>query len=209
MIAEIGLNIRGAVTYGSLSIAFGTVINIFVPPRVGLYTRVIEAVYTAAGTAHTLTFLRPIGMTTTTVAGATGQAVLTLTAQPAISYGGAANDVAANDWMAWENSDGTFSFDKVASVSGLAITMTSNLPKAVIAGAKVWFFGIITDVNIDSYAHPRNPAPASATTNIINTSLTGIGVASTLRQYEPMLVQSNNITATGTFERVNVSYTVR
>ncbi|MGH7291302.1 MAG: hypothetical protein ACREJT_08835, partial [Myxococcota bacterium] len=58
--------------------------------------------YTCAGTAHTVTCLRPLGRTTIASAGATGQAVANFTADPGVAaaYGGISNAIAANDFVA-------------------------------------------------------------------------------------------------------------
>lgn len=209
MLANLGYDLRKSVHFGTITQTLGTVINVFVPPVEGLFARVLEYVYTAAGTAHTLTLMRPIGQAKAAAAALAGQAVLVLDSQPATNSGLATNDVAANDWMAWENTDGTYSFDKVASVSGLSVTMTSNLPKAVAQGKRVWMFGLTTDLNTDGYAHPAAPLTASTTTAVVNTGVGEAGVASTLRGGEPMLLQSDNATAAGTVRRVSVGYTAR
>lgn len=198
------IDLRSGGHFGKSTQTAGTVIDVFIPPKAGLYTRVLQCVYTAAGTAHTITFLRPIGETTTSAAAAASQAVIVLTAQPATSRGGATNNVAANDFLAWENTDGTFGYGKVSSVSSLTITLTANLSKAISSGAKVWFLGITSDTNTDGYPHPTAPAAASTTTSLSNDV---IGVVSSIRPYDPILVQSNNATAAGAFERVGVAYT--
>lgn len=206
MIAAGNVDVRFAQHFGKKTETAGTVINHFYPPRQGLYTRLLQLVYTNQGTAHTITFLRPIGETVLAAAAAASQAVLELAAQPATSRGGGANNVAANDYLAWENDDGTFAFGAVSSVSGLAITMAASLAKAAAAGRKVWFLGVAADVNVDGYAHPAAPAPASATTTYSDSVA---GVASAIRPYDPLLVQSNNAVAAGTIERAAVAWTAR
>lgn len=204
----IDLEVRGTFFHGRKTEAAGTLINVLVDPRQGLYTRILHWAYTSAATAHTVTFLRVIGATTLAQAAAASQAVLNLAAQPATSYGGPTNNVAANDYLAWENDDGTFAFGLVSSVSGLAITMTANLAKAAGLGKKVWFLGVLADVNTDGNAHPTSAPPASATT-IFTDGGVGAGVMSSLRPYEPILVQSSNATAAGSINHVAAAYTAR
>lgn len=187
----------------------GTVIQYLVPPDVRGFTRISNIVYTAAGTAHTLTFMRPIGRTTVASAGATGQAVVNITADPGVAagYAGISNAIAANDFVAIRTaSDGITRLYKVSSVSTLAITMTANLVVAVAAGDIFWFFGITTDTDgVTGSAHPALNGTASATTTYTDT--TG-GVVSSFRVYEPILVNSDNATAAGTLQQINWAYTI-
>jgi hypothetical protein len=200
-------NAFGGQSSGSASVAFGTVINVLCQPRVGCFTRVTGIRVTAAGTAHALTGLRPLGRTTVASAGATGQAVVNIAADPGVAaaYGGISNAIAANDWVAIRTaSDGITRLYKVSSVSVLAITMTANLTVAVAAGDLFWFFGVAADTDgRTGNAHPTLTVPASATTQYTDDTA---GVVSSIGQYEPILIQDNNITATGTIENVNYAY---
>lgn len=192
---------------GGVSVAFGTAIRQLVPPHRLGFTRITKLVYTCAGTAHTVTVLRPIGKTTVASAGAAGQAVVNLTADPglAAAYGGISNALAANDLVAIRTaSDGITRLYVVSSVSTLAITMTTNLVVAVAAGDTVWNFGITTDTDgRTGAAHPALLPPASATTSYEDREG---GVVSSLAKDEPLLVNSNNATATGTLAQVSWCY---
>jgi len=181
----------------------GTVINRLVPPKPNAFTRVTTLRYTAAGTAHIVTAMAPLGKTTLSAAAAASQAVIVLTAQPVTD---GTNNVAANDWLAWDNGDGTYSFGQVSSVSGLTITMTANLPKAVAAGQTVWMFGAIGDTNpYTGFVHPGFTGTASATETYTDTVA---GVFSSNNKFEPLLLQSDNATAAGTMQLVSYVHTL-
>lgn len=200
-----GLDISGigGNSFGLKSVAFGTKINQLVQPMRRFLTRISKLVATAAGTAHTLTVLRPIGRTTASAAFASGQAVINLVADPGTTV--ASNAIAANDLVAVRESDGITRLYTVSSVSGLAITMTGNFTTGGAAGADVWDFGIASDTDpYTGQAHQAYNVPASATTTWSDT--VG-GVAASNNRDEPLLVQDSNATATGTIEQVSYAYT--
>ncbi len=189
---------------GNKSVAFGTTITFLVPPsgttKPGR-TRISKCVYTAAGTAHTLTFLRPINKTTASSAAASGQAVINLTADPGVT----GNLIAANDLLAVRETDGVTRLYVVSSVSSLAITLTGNLTAGAAAGAKVWNFGIVSDTDpAIGMAHPSLRGIASATTTYSDTDA---GLFAGHENDSPILFSSNNATATGTLEQLNWAYT--
>lgn len=225
--------IKGVRTYGKVSVAFGTVINLMIEPMQKAYTTIMDLWYTAAGTAHVLTIMRVLGKAITTAAAASGQAVIAINRDPgkyASNIGTintANNLIAAGDYVVYKCTDGTYIMDTVASVSTLNITMTTNVPTSgVSAGAPFWWFGITGDINPqNNAAHPTFNAPANGTTKFgsdmgdgshgfMNTikgfdfsGMLDTNVATYLTgQDEPMIVQSNNITATGTIEKATVCY---
>lgn len=206
--AALGLAGFGGNGDGGKTQTAGTVIQYLVPPnRVG-YTRVTTVVYVIAGTAHTLTFLRPLGATTVASAGATGQAVVNLRADPGVAaaYGGISNAIAANDFVAIRTaSDDITRLYKVSSVSTLAVTMTANLAVAVVAGDKVWFFGAAGDT--DGRTGSAHPAllPTVSTTNTYTDR--EAGVVASIAKDEPILVNSTNATAAGTLAQISWCYT--
>lgn len=183
---------------GKKTQAAGTTIEVLVPPHVSGVTHITKIVYTAAGTAHTITVMRPVGRTTASAAASTGQAVVAFTADP--------NTIAANDWVAIRHStDGVTRQYKVSSVAGLNVTMTANLGATVAAGDKIWVFGVAGDTNpTDGEAHPGLTGTASVTTSYSDSDS---GVVSSYAKDDPLLVQSNNATAAGTIEQVSYSYT--
>lgn len=189
----------------------GTVIQYLIPPDPRGYTRVTKLTYTDTGTAHTLTFLRPIGKTTVASAAATSQAVVNFTANPGTTagYGGISNAIAANDFVAIKTaSDGITRLYKVSSVSTLAITMTSNVVVAMAAGDQIWFFGITTDSDgRTGAAHPALLGGAGSAA--VTFSDTEGGVVATVAKNEPILVNSNNATNAGTINQLSWTYTAQ
>lgn len=193
----------GGNTLGYSSVAFGTVINRLVPPNANGYTRVSTLKATAAGTAHTITAMRPIGDSTVTAVAAAGQAVLNVAAE----MGPSGNTLAASDLLAIRSSaDGITRLYTVSSVSTLEITLTGNLTTALAIGDSVWNFGVAanTDPVIGS-AHPTFAIAASAQTTLTDT--VG-GVIASHEHDQPILLQDNNATATGSVDQVSYSYTI-
>jgi hypothetical protein len=216
--------IYGSKTYGLKTETADTVITQLVEPRRNLFTHIAAISYRAAGTAHTLTIMRPFARTTLTAAAAGAQAVINIAADPGnypATVRTADNAIAANDYVVVELPDGTFHIGIVSSVATLAITLTANLPTlGAASGAKVWFFGVAANTNPnDAQANPTFTMTASAITTLGNdpgeamgsvcgsfVGPTGLGLDG---KYEPLLVQSNNATAQGFLESVFAVYTNR
>lgn len=140
--------------YGSLTQTAGTVITRLVEPVKGCVTTLSNIRYLGPQTTqHTLTVLRPLGMTTVASAAAAAQKVINITNDPGVysAYGVvdvADNVIAASDFCVYQTKDGTYTVDTVASVASLAITMTTNVPTSTVAaGAPFWWFGVIGDTN--------------------------------------------------------------
>jgi hypothetical protein len=186
---------------GGKTAAANTEITYLVPPHASGYARVSKLAYTSAGTAHTLTCMRPLGRTTAAAVAASGQAVVSLAAQPQ-----SGNNVAANDYIAIRHSaDGVTRLYKVQSVSSLDITMTANMGAAVAVGDKVWFFGAIGDTDPQTgRAHPALLPPVSTTTTYEDREG---GVVATHAKDDPIAVHSGNATAAGTIAQISWSYT--
>lgn len=187
---------------GRLTQSAGTRIRVLVPPDPRGRTRITKVTYTAQGTGHTLTFARPIGRTTTTSAAASGQAVINIATDPNPS----GNALAANDLLAIRETDGVTRLYTVSSVSGLQITLTSNLSAGVVSGAKVWSFGALTDTLPDTgRAHETLNGTASATTTYEDRQA---GVFATYANDDPILFDSDNATAAGTLQQLSYTYTI-
>lgn len=224
--------------WGKLTQTAGTLITRLITPLFGAVTRLVSLAYTCGATAHTLTVMRPLGKTTVASPAAGGQNVINITNDPgkfSTTYPGGTSNVAddgiaANDFVAYQCNDGTWVVDTVASVATLALTMTTNVPASgVAAGAPLWFFGIATDTNpADNLPHPQFTLTASQLTTLGDTVGEGIagfvgsiahppfmasGGATTGNNMdgtnEPLIVQSNNITAAGTLETVQAMYTTK
>ncbi len=195
------MNAFGGNGSGSQTQTAGTRIRQLIPPRPRTLARITKLVYTAAGTAHTLTVARPINKTTASLAAAASQAVINLTADPGVT----GNLIAANDLLAIRETDGVTRLYIVSSVSTLAITLTTNLTAGAAAGASVWNFGILTDTDPRTgVAHPTLAGTASVASTYEDREG---GVIAGHEVDSPLLVDSNNATAAGTLNQLSWSYT--
>lgn len=153
-------------------------------------------------------------------AAAASQAVINISADPGnysalnASCRTANNLIAANDWVVYQAADGTYIVDTVASVSTLAITMTTNCPTGgVLAGAPFWWFGIETDTNPNNgLVHPRFNALAN--TQLILGRMDGLttipdlggGIQLGNGAWQPCVIVADNVTAAGFLENVGVEF---
>lgn len=229
--------------------AFGTILKGLVPPYPGPgnapliyglsgntpnwfgnhYTHITSCLYTTAGTAHSLYFLRPFNFTTVASAAAAAQAVINVTNDPGLyatkmrypvpgvspdsngfypyAFRVANNAIAASDYCAYQLPDGSWVFDIVASVSTLAITMTANVPTGgVAAGAPFFFFGAPTDSNPQTGIVHLNSTTTASTNKAQQLSPgDGCGIPS-LNPGDPLAVLSSNATATGIIDLVSGQY---
>jgi hypothetical protein len=191
----------GGNVFGTATATAGTVINAIVPPRRDAIARVPQLRYTAAGTAHAITGMRSIGRTKVAAAGASGQAVVTVQANP----GPAGNALAANDWLAIRHGDGVTRLYQVSSITGTAVTMTASLAATVAVGDDIWMFGAVSDTDPRiGTPHPQFAAAANATTTLADDTT---GVLCSHAKDEPLLLQSNNVTAAGSFNLLTTTYT--
>lgn len=184
--------------YGSQTVAFGTAMLRLVPPGpataracVGTYG------YTPAGTAHTMTMMPAISLVSCSTDAAAAQAVISLTQNPTAFDG---TIIAANDFISFQNEDGSYSYGKVSSVSGLNITLTASLSKKVLKNAPVWFHGAPSD-------HTDRAFTMNA--SILNTFVGGdfrLRACSALAKGEPILVHVDNVTATGVWNWLGYYY---
>jgi len=211
------LPIYGSKTYGAVAAAAGTVINRLVEPMRGAATVIAAFEIQVGVTNQVLTIMRPLGSTTISAAALANQAVVNLTADPGAWTGKriVANGIAANDYVVYRLSDGTYVLDTVSSVSGLAVTLTTSLPLDVVAGAPLWFFGLATDTNpSDSLSHPKFNVPgvvAAVSSGRFtlgdNPGETIAGILQTFGRYEPLICQLNNVTTANTLEQIVAVYT--
>lgn len=186
----------------------GTVIQYLVPPVKKAFTRITTVKYVDTGTAHALTFLRPLGKTTVAAAAAASQTDFSLTANPGTTaaYGGISNAIAGNDFVAIRTaSDGITRLYKVSSMASLVVTLTGNLTVALAVGDDVWFFGITTDSDGRSgSAHPALTGGAGSAE--VTFSDTVNGIVSTLAHDEPIMFNSANGTNAGTLRQISWGY---
>lgn len=197
----------GAFQATYLTVTADTPITCPIPPRDRAYTRLKRCRYRTAGTAHALTFMKALGKTTTTQAQVATDTTLKLTADP--GTGTPSGNIATNDWICVQCSDGTFFFAKVTNVSTLTITIAA-LPADVAAGATVWTFGAPGN-HTSTQTNPKvNPTTGSTQTTVASSTQDfdggESGLCQSLNQNEPMLVYSDNATAAGFMEVVSASY---
>lgn len=201
-----GLTFFGGGGLGRKTATADTVIRHVVPALRNAIARIMKLVYTAAGTAHTVTVMRPIASATTLAADCAGTATITLTA----SLDATSNALAANDIVVLRRKDTDFHhLGIVSSVSSLTVVLTAALPTTFEAGSDIWNFGIPGDTNPypgDNAAHPGFTGTASATTTYSNDQ---VGIVAAFSKNEPLVVSSNNATAAGVIEQVSYAHTIR
>jgi hypothetical protein len=211
-------HVLGKRNYGKVTQTAGTAIVRMVEPWQNGWTRLTMVRYTCGTTAHTLTLMRPFNVVTFTALGASGQAVVNISADPghyslAGTIATADNLIAGGDYVVYEVADGSYVVDTVASVSTLAITMTTNLPTSGVAiGGRFWWFGLAADTNPNNnQANPIYNAVASSVLtlgrsdglcSIPDNRLLNVGKG----KYQPLILYDANATAAGTIESVGVEY---
>lgn len=208
-------NVKGRWHLGTLTESADTAIVGLIPPNSVGKTVLSTLTYKCGSTAHTLSFLRSQGATTTSASAAASQADIVLTSvQPALNIAGdsLAETLAANDYLCIKHSDGTYGAYKVSSVSGYTVTLSSNLTKAVSANAPVWaFYEVARTLGTPSI---QVLVPTASAVNIFPgggatpPAMEGeIGIASSLNRNEPIMIQSNNATAQGWIIAATAIYT--
>jgi len=192
------LNVVGGEVFGAVSQTAGTVIQRVIPPRL-LQGSILKAlltslVYTAQGTAHTLTLMKCVARTTVASAAAASQAVVNITADCGV--GSLAGAIAPDDYLVIEKPDGTWHLGKVSSITSLAVTLTANVPTGgFAAGAKVFLMGAVADTH--------GGIKTLAGTASVTTTFTGDAI---VESPGPIVIESNNATAAGTIVSAAVSY---
>ena len=164
-----------------------TAIQDNIPGRNGKRLALIAFDYLCGSTAHTMCLMAAKGTgtrTTASAAAAAAQKVLNVTDAPKDPAG---NATASGDIIAYQLPDGTWEFNTVASLSTLAITLTTNIAVAVASGAAVRIFGVVGD---------------GATHNIgltasVVTQLSGHIIAVSPYKGDPMVMYDANATAAG------------
>lgn len=218
-----GLPFRGSFGMGGITANAGTVINCLIPPRKNSFSIITTLRYSNGGTTqgHTLTFLKPVGVTTVTSATTAGQKVVPLVADPSQYLGpnGSTsgqtvnNPTSAGDYLVFELPDGTFYFDTANSTVTTVVTMSTNLPtRGLAAGAKVWNLKVTGQKDPwTGIAFPTMLAPFQIALNTVGEyTIQDIenGLVRSNQQYQPMIVQSNNISVAGTIDWISGVYSV-
>lgn len=141
--------------FGNRTQTAGTEILRVISPRENARAKIASWRYTAAATAHTLTF-----MTAQDVAAAAMDVAATATAittdTPLTGLDGGI--VAANDFIITQLENGGWVVAKVSSVSGLTITVAAQFSATlkVLKDARVFLMGAIADHTDRQFAIPAN-----------------------------------------------------
>lgn len=204
--------------YGRKTENAGTVIVQMIEPWPGAMTRITGLRVSTAATAHILTMLRPLNMTTASAAVAAGGTSLVLSAQPGDfnalgTVATADNNIATNDYVVYQNADGSY-VGEIVTVSSLTLTITAAATGGILAGAPVWFFGIVSDTNpANNQAHPRFNLGASTTTTFSRAD--GLTTIPDHRNMnvgrgcnQPLLLIIDNGTNASTIESTGVEYVI-
>lgn len=191
----------------------GNLLRANLPP---LYTVCDNVVYTDAGTAHSLVFMRPFNWTYITTAVAANATSVILGWDPGVystnykyALPGAVlkpaavadNAIASGDYVAFQLKDGTWHVSTInGAPSGLTITLTTATPNITGGGADantiLYFFGVVGDSN------PRTGTTGPSLTSGAGTSRVtllspGQGGFGTLNIADPFLFYSANATNAG------------
>lgn len=207
---SIPANVQKLLPFGYKTENAATIIQLNVPGLTGFRAALLNLVYTAAATAHTISLLFPAttaygkapaaatlagSKNTAASAAAAGQAVINVTSAPKDPAG---NATASGDIIAYECTDGTWEFNTVSSLDTLAITCGTNLAKAVAAGAKVRILGIAADGYVMQLAAGANATKEFHNYGNILLAHPDVG--------EPCVIQSNNATNAGFILNALVAY---
>jgi hypothetical protein len=183
--------------YGTKTATAGTAIVRVVPPRSDKRAVVWTLRYKNSTTEHTLTVMVAMANTTLTTEAASGQAVINLTAQLTATDGSV---LAANDYVAVQHEDGSWDGYKVSSISGLAVTLATNLAKKVLKTSAVFMMGAPGA----SGDHPDRVYTLEASETMTLGGEYGVGTAD--KNNQPILIHVDNITAAGKLQWVSYGY---
>lgn len=199
----LALESTGGGSYGKKTANAGTAIVRVIPGKRGNVTRITKLSNTAAGTEHNIVVLRSLGRTKTTADAAASQAVIVVAANP----GPSGNSLAGSDYVAYRRDDGVTVLDTVSSISGLSVTLTTNLTAALSKGADVWMFGVAADTDpVTNEAHQNFVSPVNVTTTYTEDV---VGVAQSNGQDEPLMLYNANATNASTLLLAAWVYTKR
>lgn len=202
-----GNEVMPVFTLPSATAAFGTEIWSVVPSYQSMIPRIQSIVYTSDTAQHTITVMRAVATTVANNRASASQAVIEFSNIGAMTNPNSSvkENVAANDFVVFVDDDGKQVADKVASVAGNNVTMTSALSTPVPEGAKIYIFG---EVGRATHLQFSPPVSTTATLNVLaqggipgqldTNNITGEG--------HPMIVHSDNVTAAGTIVACNGYY---
>lgn len=182
-----------------------TLIDTEIPGQNGKRLALVGLDYLAAATAHVLSVQHCGSLagsrTTTSALAVSGQKVINVTDAPTDPAG---NATASGDIIAWQNTDGSWEFDIVDSLSTKAITITNNIQgvdagagaTAIAAGGAVRIFGIVADGAVINFG-----LTASVVTHFDDTILAQAPFFG-----DPLYVSINNATNAGFMNSLLFAY---
>ena len=213
-----GLTVNRATAAGAT--AFATMVRPYTPDGLPVQSgqkapgriHLTSLLYESPAARHNIALMRPLNYTTFSAAAAASQAVVNITADPG-NYASnykypvpagwvqrtANNLIAGGDYVMYQCPDGTWVLDTVASVSTLAITMTTNVPTGgVLAGGLFYWFGIHSDTDpATGDAHLNFDAPIAASATVQTAFTDPANLWCVLHGGDPMVIYSSNITTQG------------
>lgn len=186
------------------------------PNWVKAKTHVSQIIYTDTGASHAVTVMRPLNWSVIKGAVAANSSTIVLADDPgaysttykydlpaAVNVANVANNgIAGSDYVAYQLVDGTWVLDKVSSVSGLTLTMTTATPNVtgggIADGAILFFFGVAADIDpATGQAHVNfTSSAASARTSLLPDS--ALATVPALHAGDPLFIYSANATDAGT-----------
>lgn len=181
--------------YGSLTQTAGTPIIRPIPPRSKKRARVDSFFYKAGANAHILTVMPALRIVTLVVQANSGQKDITLPTMPTLPSG----DVLANtDYITYRLQDGSWTWSKIASISGNVLTLVDNILQNIITGRRIFIHGSAAD-------HVNRQFSCPATTEMrVGAGDGDCGSADDMN--ESILVIVDNVTAAGTLFQLAYSY---
>lgn len=205
---------------GRLTAAAATIVTYLVPPVQSKRAKLTAFEVLVGATAKTLTVMRPLAKTTVSVVAAAGATSLILTRDPGAYAANAVLDgrpvpsvsnnlIAANDYIAVQQPDGLFWVLKPSAVTTnsdgtVTLTVAAVPTGGIKAGAKVYFFGIITDTDPNTgIAHPLFNCPVNGTTAL--EAVEG-SLAESVITGDPLLIHNANATDQSWIERLEGVY---
>jgi hypothetical protein len=188
------------------TVAFGTIITQVIEPAMkGAKTRITAMDYICGGTAHTVTVMKALAKTKTTAAAVATGTALVLEAATFLNQ-----TIAANDFIVVKHTDGTYGVYLVSALTTLTVTIGA-LSADVASGSPVWIMGATGEAEHIPFlvtASVRNTYydPIAGVVTSGYRSVYGGTVYQRSGNDDPLLIHSNNATATGILEHVSGYY---
>lgn len=212
---------------GGAPVLYTTPDGVAAPWKTQPYSHLTALTYTTGTTAHAVYVMRPLNWTMIKTALAKNTTAIVVDKDPGLfstSYRYplpgqqtapvqvADNAIAANDYVAFQYDDGTWQLDTIASgtFAGANLVLTTGTANrngaTVRANSPLFWFGIKTDSNPQTgRVHENFLTIASTNKSKLIDDLIGSGIP-TLNPGDPLIVLSNNATATGVIDYVGGVY---